>query len=262
MSLDVSRFGFGIVGATPHDLVRELAPMVEQAGFNTLWFNHTTQANAYEAIAVAAQVTTTIRLATGVTNLDGVMPTREIIANVRDLDLPLDRLIIGIGANQPPSPLRSVSEAIGVLKDELPSVPVVVGALGPKMRALGVQQSQGVLLNWLTPAGAELAMVDRAQDAPNTDAQVALYIRCSLGAEGRIAMQREAHRYQNIASYKANFGRLGFSAMDAAVCADTSTQIREGLAQYQSVVDQPVLRAIVGNETIADYASLVDACRN
>lgn len=262
MSLDITRFGFGIVGATPHDIIRELAPLVEQAGFNTLWFNHSTQANAYQAIAVAAQVTSTLKLATGVTNLDGVMPTREIIANVRDLDLPTDRLIIGIGANQPPSPLRSVADAIGVLRDELPSVPVVVGALGPKMRALGVQKSNGVLLNWLTPAGAQLAMSDRANDAPDTDAQVALYIRCSLGADGKVAMQREAGRYESIASYKANFDRLGFGAMDAAVCTETAAEIRDGLAAYQDVVDQPVLRAIVGNETTADYASLVEACRN
>lgn len=262
MNLDLSKFGFGITGHLPLDVVRELAPMVEQAGFNTLWFNHTKKGNAYAAIEVAASVTETLRLATGVTSIDAFMNTRQVIEEVRTRDLPHDRLTIGIGANQPPSPLRTVTEATQLLQEELPGVPVYVGALGPKMRALGVQVADGVLLNWLTPKAAEMAMVDRRKDAPDTDANVALYIRCALGSENHEAIQKEAARYESFPSYASNFKRLGFTAMDAAVCVDDSESLRARLAAYQNVIDEPVLRAITAEDSLEPYASLVEAARN
>lgn len=261
MTLDPHQFGFGITGAVPDEIVRGLAPLVEQAGFRTLWINHTAQGNALASIEVAAAVTSTLRLATGVISVD-LLPASDILRQVRDRDLPLNRLVLGIGASKPPSPLRSVREAANLIHDELPGVPVYVGALGPKMRALGARETEGLLLNWLTPAAAKLAMADRRADAPDHHSEVALYIRCSLGDVGREAMATEAGRYAAIPSYAANFERLGFSALDAAITADTPAELSSGLARFQGVVDEPVLRAITGEETLAAYASLVDAFRN
>lgn len=262
MSIDVAKFGFGIVGSTPLDVVRELAPLVEDAGFNTLWFNHTRLANAYRAMEVAAQVTTTLRLATGVTSVDSVMSTRDVIDNVRKLDLPVERLLIGIGASQPPSPLRTIANSITLLRDELPGVPVFVGALGPKMRAIGVREADGILLNWLTPAAASAAMADRLHHTTGTESRVALYVRCSLGQSAAEVMRAEADRYASLPSYAANFKRLGFSAMDAASCVNSGEELRQRLGLYQGVIEEPVIRAITANDTIADYASLIDAVRN
>lgn len=262
MSFDITKFGFGITGHVPHEVVRELAPRIEAAGFNTLWFNHTKKANAYGAIQVAASVTSTLRLATGVTSIDAFMNPLQVIDEVRSRDLPHDRLTIGIGANQPPSPLRTVREAAELLQEELPGVPVYVGALGPRMRALGVQNADGVLLNWLTPEAARLAMEDRLRDAPDSDAKVALYVRCALRSENHEAIKEEAARYESFPSYAANFKRLSFTAMDAAVCVDDSAPLRDRLAEYQDAVDEPVLRAITAEDTIEAYSSLVDAARN
>lgn len=262
MSLDISKFGFGITGHVPSEVVRELAPQVEAAGFNTLWFNHTQKANAYAAIQAAASVTSTLRLATGVTSIDAFMSTLQVVDEVRSRDLPHDRLAIGIGASKPPSPLQTIHESIDLLQEELPGVPVYVGALGPKMRALGAQHADGILLNWLTPESASLAMEDRRRDAPDSDANVALYIRCALGLENHEAIKTEAARYSSSPNYAANFKRLGFEAMDAAVCVDDGASLRERLAQYQNVVDEPVLRAITAEDTLEAYSSLVDAARN
>lgn len=262
MTFDISRFGFGITGHVPLNVVRELAPIVEQAGFNTLWFNHTKKGNAYAAIEVAASVTSTLHLATGVTSIDAFRNTRGVIEEVRARDLPHDRLTIGIGANQPPSPLRTVREATDLLREELPGVPVIWGALGPKMRALGVQHADGILLNWLTPAAAALAMEDRRRDAPESEAEVALYVRCAFGSANHEAIRVEADRYASFPSYAANFKRLGYTAMDAAVCVDDAAELRDRLAQYQDVVDAPVLRAITAEDTVAAYSSLVEAAIN
>ncbi|MCO5214675.1 MAG: LLM class flavin-dependent oxidoreductase [Thermomicrobiales bacterium] len=261
MTLDLPCWGFGITSTVPVEIVRELAPIVEQAGFGTLWINHIPGGNCYASMEVAASVTSKLKLGSGVTSLDA-MDASTIVQEVRNRDLPDDRLTIGIGASKPPSPLETVARGLDLLHEELSGVPIVVGALGPKMRDLGVAHGDGVLLNWLTPDAARGAMEDRRRDAPESDATVALYTRCSLGAIGAGAMAIEAARYASFPGYAANFARLGFSAMDAAVCVDEPMALVERLSAYQGVVDQPVLRAITGAESLKAYASLVEGARN
>lgn len=262
MTFDISQFGFGITGKVPLGVVRELAPMVEQAGFGSMWFNHITAGNAYASMEAAAAVTNRIILGSGVTSIDSMMSANEIIQEVHNRALPLDRLIIGIGANRPPSPLATVRDGIETIDDEFPGVPVYVGALGPKMRALGVQNSAGVLLNWLTPDAAHVAMDERRRDAPDSEAKVALYIRCAMGVENQEAIRNEAARYESFPNYAANFHRLGFRAMDAAVAVSSPSDLKNRLAAYQGVVDQPILRAITAEDSIESYASLVESVKN
>lgn len=262
MAFDITQFGFGITGKVPLDVVRELAPLVEQAGFRSMWFNHITRGNAYSSMEVAADVTSTLILGSGVTSIDSMMSADEIVEEVRSRNLPQDRIVIGIGANKPPSPLTTVNDGIKTIQRELPSVPVYVGALGPKMRALGVQEGNGVLLNWLTPEAAKSAMEDRRSHAPDTNAKVALYVRCALGDENHEAIRSEAARYASFPSYAANFERLGFSAMDAAVAVNSAADLQARLAAYHGVIDEPILRAITADDTLESYASLVESARN
>lgn len=261
MALHLSRMGFGITGSLSHDVVRGLAPCVEEAGFRTLWVNHGGDGgDSLASIEVAASVTSRLRLATGVIPVDR-MPAEDIIASFRQRGLPTARVTIGIGASKPPSPLNRVSEATSRLREEL-GVPVVVGALGPKMRRLGVREADGILLNWLTPDGARQAMEDKAadiEDMRGNAAHVALYIRCALGDAALPIIQREAGRYEGIPSYAANFRRLGFSAMDSAVHATGAASLRAGLDPFLDVVDEPVVRAITASDSIGEYLDLVAA---
>lgn len=261
MSLDVSRMGFGITGSLSHDVVRELAPRVEEAGFRTLWINHGGDGgDSLASMEVAAAATSRLRFASGVIPVDR-MPAEDIVASFRDKDLPADRVVIGIGASKPPSPLSRVREAAEVIREEL-DVPVVVGALGPKMRRLGVRETDGILLNWLTPEGAQKAMDDKAADVADlsgNESEVALYIRCALGADALPVLEREAARYQGIPSYAANFRRLGFSAMDSAVYATDVESLRAGLEPFLGVVDEPVVRAITATDSLGEYLDLVSA---
>ena len=261
MALDVSQLGFGITGSLSHEIVRELAPRVEAAGFRTLWINHGGDGgDSLASIAVAASVTTSLRLASGVIPVDR-MSAQDIVASFREKGMPADRVTIGIGASKPPSPLDRVREAAGMIAGEL-GVPVVVGALGPKMRRLGVREADGLLLNWLTPEGARQAMEDKAADLadlPGREAHVALYIRCALGEEALPILEREASRYQGIPSYAANFRRLGFSALESAVYANDAEGVRAGLERFIGQVDEPVVRAITATDSLVDYLALVDA---
>lgn len=262
MTFDITQFGFGITGKVPLEVVRELAPIVEKAGFRSMWFNHITNGNAYASMQAAAEVTSYIVLGSGVTSIDSMMSAKEIVGEIRERRIPQDRLIIGIGANKKPSPLRTVEAGIEVLHSDLPEVPVYVGALGPRMRALGVQKGEGVLLNWLTPDAAKSAMEDRQNDAPDKNANVALYIRCAMGEQNREAIEQEILRYESFPSYAANFDRLGFRGKDAAVHVESPDQLQSRLAAFQGVIDEPILRAITAEDTLEAYVALVESVRN
>jgi alkanesulfonate monooxygenase SsuD/methylene tetrahydromethanopterin reductase-like flavin-dependent oxidoreductase (luciferase family) len=260
MALDTSNMGFGLTGFLDHAVVRELAPRIEEAGFRTLWINDPPDGDALAGLRVAAAVTSTIRLATGVIPVDR-RTAESVVHAVRERDLPTDRLVIGIGSSKPPRPLRRVRDAIRVIKEGL-NVPVVVGALGPRMRRLGVQESDGVLLNWLTPDGARAAMADKKRDLAETGkerAEVGLYIRVALGAPANARLRAEAARYEGIPSYAANFARLGFSAMETAVAAGEPEDVREGLDAFSGTVDEAVVRAVTGTDALPEYLALLDA---
>ena len=260
MALDIRSTGFGIAGALDHAIVRELAPHVEAAGFRTLWVNDTPHGDALASLQIAAAVTSRIRLATGVINVDR-RPAGSVVGDVQARDLPLDRLTIGIGASKPPHPLATASEAIQTLRERL-NVPIVVGALGPRMRRLGVQEADGLLLNWLTPDGARAAKADAERDRAETDGpppHVGLYIRVALGEESGIVLRAEADRYAAIPSYAANFARLGITALDTAIAVNTPEELREGIAAFAGTVDEPVVRAITATDALNEYIALIEA---
>ncbi|GAA4288523.1 LLM class flavin-dependent oxidoreductase [Georgenia daeguensis] len=259
MSLDPARLGYGITGDLDADVVRGLAPAVERAGLRTLWVNHPARGDALATMAVAAGATTTLRIASGVLPVDH-LPPGEIVRRVRELELPTDRVVLGVGASARPSPLTTVREAVRTLTDGL-GVPVVVGALGPRMRRLAARESAGLLLNWLTPSAARGAVADKDRDVAGlgTDAAVALYVRCALGDRAHAVARREADRYAGIPSYAANFARLGFDALDAAVLADTAAELRARLTPYAEVLDETVVRAVTATGSLEEHLALVEA---
>lgn len=260
MALDVTAMGFGITGFVDHDIVRELAPQVEAAGFRTMWFNHAGDGDALASIQVAASVTSTLRLGSGVLPVDRV-PADEIVRMVQERELPLDRIVLGIGASAKPSPLSTIREASTLIHDRLGAT-VFVGALGPKMRRLAVQQTEGELLNWLTPQAAKQAVAEKEcdlADMPGKSAEVALYIRVALGRDARPMLEKEAARYAGIPSYAANFKRLGFESLDSAVYGETPDSVRSGLQPYMKIVDEAVVRAITASDSLEELHALVDA---
>ncbi|MGH2615285.1 MAG: LLM class flavin-dependent oxidoreductase [Thermomicrobiales bacterium] len=252
--------GFGVAGALPHDTIRTLAPAAEAAGYHTFWVNDTPHGDGLAALRAAAEVTATIRLGVGVIPLDR-QPAEEIARRVEELALPQERLLIGIGSGNPNGGLARVRAGAAVLEKQL-HAPVVVGALGPRMCALAGETSDGVLLNWLTAGYVtpSAAITDEAaREAQRPRPLILGYVRTVYGPGAREVFAEEAGRYGRFPAYAANFTRMGTPAEGTAVVGDTQEEIQAGLASFTSELDETVVRAIVGNESTADFLALLAA---
>jgi alkanesulfonate monooxygenase SsuD/methylene tetrahydromethanopterin reductase-like flavin-dependent oxidoreductase (luciferase family) len=255
-----SKLGFGIVGALDLETVRAIAIRAEELGIHSLWVNDTPGGDSLARLEIAASVTSSIQLATGVISVER-KPATQIIEEIGARGLPLDRIVIGIGSSAPPSPLQRIETHLQILKDAL-DVPIVVGSLGPKMRRLGAERSNGLLFNWLTPehaASTAREMRLQAEAAGNAPVVAATYIRTALGPEALPRLKDEAAKYSSIPSYAANFSRLGITAMETAVHADDEAGIVSGIAAFDGAVDHAIVRAITPNDDLDHYLRLLDA---
>jgi alkanesulfonate monooxygenase SsuD/methylene tetrahydromethanopterin reductase-like flavin-dependent oxidoreductase (luciferase family) len=254
-----SKLGFGIVGALDLETVRAIAARAEELGIHSLWINDTPGGDSLAGLEVAAQATSRILLATGVISVDR-KPAAQIIKEIDERGIPRERLIVGIGSSAKPSPLRLVSDNLEIL-NERPGATVVVGALGPKMRQLGAEQSNGLLFNWLTPEYARVTtqeMRNQAQAASNMDVVAATYIRTAFGDDAMPRLEAEAANYSSIPSYAANFARLGITALETSVHSDTADGIVAGIAAFDGTVDHAIVRAITPNDDVDHYLRLLD----
>ncbi|MCD2441261.1 LLM class flavin-dependent oxidoreductase [Agromyces sp. SYSU K20354] len=238
----------GIIGTTPLEVVRALAPRIERLGFARLWINDVPGGDSLAGLRVAAEATSTLRLATGVIPLD-----RRPVDSL-DLDgLPVDRLALGIGSGGVATrPVDFVGEGLARLR-AVTDAPIVVGALGPRMRRLAAEQADGVLLNWLTPAAGAVTADELRRDAGERSVRSTLYVRTIVDESARSVLDREIVRYESVPAYAANFERLGFRAADATI-ADAST-----LAEYlDGDLDEIVLRAMTPSNSITELEEFVD----
>ncbi|HEY8448220.1 MAG TPA: LLM class flavin-dependent oxidoreductase [Thermomicrobiales bacterium] len=253
--------GFGVAGALDHALIERIAKAAEDAGYRTFWVNDTPDGDGLAALAAAARATNRIRLGVGVIAVSRI-PAATIAARVSELSLPQERLVVGIGSGGVrQGAVELVEQAAVELKGSL-ACPVIVGALGPRMCALGGRAADGVLLNWLTPeqaaASGELTRV-AAREAGRPAPEVSAYVRVAF-PEGRSRLESEAGRYARIPSYAAHFARMGVEPIATAVFGE-APEIQRGLAPFEAVLDEVVIRAIVAQETLEPYLALVEAGR-
>jgi alkanesulfonate monooxygenase SsuD/methylene tetrahydromethanopterin reductase-like flavin-dependent oxidoreductase (luciferase family) len=149
----MARRGFGVAGALDQALVQIIAARVEQAGYDAFWANDTPNGDGLMALAAAAEVTSRVKLGVGVIPVDR-QPADVILRKMRTLNLPADRVVLGIGSGGlRKGGLARVREAAQQLSEESGAT-VLVGALGPKMCRVAGEAADGVLLNWLTPQQA------------------------------------------------------------------------------------------------------------
>lgn len=252
---ELGRVSIGIAAAVGPDVAAVLATAAEDAGFHALWVNDTPRADALAVLEAVAHATTRLTLATGVLPVDRRSPA-EIAA--RASALPQERLILGIGSGATTTgALRLVSDAVAELRAAV-SARIVVGALGPRMRRLAVDEADGVLLTWLTPDAAR-EQADEARDAAS-DALVALYVRTAFEPEARPRLDAEMQRYGAIPSYAANFARQGADPTDTVLDAGI-LPIAERLDAYRLAVDEVVLRAITPGDTVDDCRRFIERAK-
>ncbi len=234
--MTASLVSLGVAGALGPDAIARIAAAVEAAGFHALWVNDTPGGDSLAALAAAARTTERLVLATGVIPVDR-RPADEILRGLADL--PAERVVLGIGSGAARAgALALVRDAVARLREGGPS-PILVGALGPRMRELAAADADGPLLSWLTPAIAAEQAAEAHGMAPGTHA--ALYVRTALDPAADDALARESAAYASYPRYAANFARLGIAVGDTVLDA---ASVKARLPEYRAAVDEVVLRAI------------------
>lgn len=248
-----SDVSIGVAGALGPEAIARIAPVVERAGFGTLWVNDTPGGDSLAALGAASRSTERLRLGTGVVPVDRRRPA-EIVAGIRRAELPEDRLLVGIGSGQASHGVLSMMDDAVDELHEGSAARVLVGALGPRMRELAARRADGILLNWLTPEVAR----EQAEEAHavSASARVVLYVRTALQPDAADRLDEETARYARAPKYSANFERLGIQAADTVLDADT---FAERIGAYREAVDEVVLRVIVADDAEDAYLRFVEA---
>jgi alkanesulfonate monooxygenase SsuD/methylene tetrahydromethanopterin reductase-like flavin-dependent oxidoreductase (luciferase family) len=223
--------------------------------------NHPGPTDGLVSLAAAAGETGRIDLGIGVIPLHTRGPA-SIVAGVRANRLPLDRLLLGVGSPNPGS-LARVRDGVVALRAEL-STRLVVAALGPRMCRLAGEVADGVLFNWLTPqyareSAAEVRAGARAAGRPAP--VLYAYVRAAIGPAGCARLDDEASRYAAIPAYAAHFARMGVKPAETGIAAAGPETVGPALAAWQDAVDHVVVRAITGQDTIAETLAVLRAAR-
>ena len=253
--------GFALFAGTTPEIIRASGKEAETLGYSSFWVNHPGPVDGLAALAHAAGETKRIELGIGVIPLHTRGP-EAIVQGVRATALPLDRLLLGVGSPNPKS-LSRVRDGVASLKSQL-KTRVIVAALGPKMCRLAGEIADGVLFNWLTPEHARVSagwVRDGAQAADRKPPTLFAYVRLALGGKGCDKLAEEGGRYAAIAAYGAHFDRMGVKPVETCIAAQKPEEIAKALAKWQGAVDEVVLRAITGDDTMEENLALIRAAK-
>ena len=255
MATHRAHVSIGIAGTLGTEAAARIAAAVEAAGFYGLWVNEVAGTDSLAMLAAAAEASTTLTLATGVIPVDRRSGS-EIAARVAELELPTERVAVGIGSGQQgPGSLARVADAIDRIREET-DARVLVGALGPRMRQLAAERAHGALLSWLTPPVAAAQAAEFHEIAP--EGHVALYARTAVDAAGIPRRDAEALAYAGYPAYKANYARLGMDPYGTLLPQPGDDSIAPGAEAYRASVDELVLRAMASGDAVDDYVRFAE----
>lgn len=253
--------GFGVAAAVDDAVIAQVAREAEERGYSSFWVNDTPGNDGLATLAVAARETSWIHLGVGVVPLDR-RPADSVAADVERLNLPQDRLFLGVGSGADPRGLTLVKNGTNRLH-ELLSTRVIVAALGPNMSALAGEVAEGVLFNWQIPSFAYESgqwVVNAAEQVGRPLPLLMTYVRTALLPQAEQRLVDEAMRYASFPKYAAHFERMGVAARHTAVSSDDAESLRAGLAAYEQVMDETVVRAITADDTAESILELLRAC--
>jgi alkanesulfonate monooxygenase SsuD/methylene tetrahydromethanopterin reductase-like flavin-dependent oxidoreductase (luciferase family) len=251
--------GFALFAGTSPEVIRASAREAEGLGLSSFWVNHPGAIDGLAALALAAGETRRIELGIGVIPLH-TRGAESIVQGVRAHGLPLDRLLLGVGSPNPGA-LKRVREGVAALRSKLP-VRLVVAALGPQMCRVAGEVADAVLFNWLTPEHARRSaewVRAGAAVAGRQPPKLFAYVRVALGSAAGGRLQEEGARYAAIPAYAAHFARMAVTPLETAIVARSVDALAPALGKWQGVVDEVVLRAITGTDTVDENLALLRA---
>ena len=255
------RLGLGVAAGPDPGVLADLAGQAEDLGYDSAWCNDSPAGDGLAQLAAWARGSRHLRLAVGVLALDRHRPA-EIARRVRELELPLDRLLVGLGAGFTATPLGVVREGVAELRAELPGVRIAVAAMGPKMCGLAGELGDAVLLNWMTPERAAWArpLVEegaaRAGHDPH-DVAVFGYVRTALGTDAPQRLERESSMYQQMPHYARHFESMGADPGSVGVAASGPSAVATALNRYRAM-DEPVVR-VLSHRSVVDILAVARA---
>lgn len=252
--------GFGIDASVPLEVALEVAALVERAGYGSFWVNGSPHDGALSIIEGALE-RTELDVGVGVFPLPKISAD-EIVAEVRERDLPQERIWLGIGSARRPGALDEVRQAAHTIREEL-EVTVGTGAVGPKMMALAAEVADAVILTWSFAAEVERArgiLNETARTAGREPPTVISFIRCGLLPQAADAVAERASVYGSIPHYQKVFARNDIAAADTVVTGTNRAELLDGIQIEESVLDVPVIRAIPAESTVGALSELVLAC--
>lgn len=262
--------GFGITAGYGRPIIEPLAAEVARLGYETLWANDSArpEADGLADLAVVHAAAPDLDLGVGVIPLDK-RPPEQIAADVRRLDLPLDRLRLGVGSGaERARPLELVRRGVADLRSLLPTATIFVAALGPRMCDLAGEIADGVLLNWALPdrlrsAGSLVAAGAESAGRAPRDVAIWTYVRAAVGPTARERLGREAARYAASPAYGRQFTEMGAPFEDVGVTVDTivapGAPLSAQLEWYRRAVDGVVVRALPAEPALDDLLAIARA---
>jgi alkanesulfonate monooxygenase SsuD/methylene tetrahydromethanopterin reductase-like flavin-dependent oxidoreductase (luciferase family) len=238
--------GFGIAATTDPELVEAVARLAEELGYSTVWTNdNPMSADGLEVAARMITATTRIRIGIGVMPIDS-RPPPSIASRLEKLHIPLDRVVLGIGAGFSPKPLQAVSTATDELHALLgESATIGLAAMGPRMCSLAGRIADLVLLNWMIPERIRWArsLIEKGGRAP----ELAAYVRCAIEPDAADRINEEAARYRHLPHYRRHFDQMA-AQPPIGVALDENIDPQLELNAYDAALDETVVRALPAPE--------------
>lgn len=252
--------GFGIDASVPIDVALEVAGLVERSGYSSFWVNGSPHGPALDIIEGALE-RTALDVGVGVFPLPKISAD-ELVAEVRERELPQNRLSLGIGSGRSPGALDEVRQAAEVIREQL-DVRVTTGAVGPKMMALAAEVADAVVLTWSFAAEVKRArgiLDEAAAEAGRKPPTLISFVRCALLPQAAESVAERAAAYAAIPHYRKVFERNGITAANTVVTGRDRDGLSEGIQVEEAVVDESVIRAIPAAPTVESLRELVEAC--
>ena len=243
--------------------MERLGLRVEQLGYEQLWANDSGGYSGLTTLAACAPSTRRLQLGVGAIPLLKSPPS-EILRQLDETDLPLERLIVGIGSGRKRAgSLDRVREGVRALRADRPEVRIATAAAGPAMCRLGGEIADYVLLTWSLPQRAAWArdrVAEGAAAANRPMPRVALYVRTALGPGSEARLRREMARYVTISSdFERIFAEQGNRLVGIALDSTDPQTLAGHLLPYRDIVDTCVVRGMPATDDLDAWLQIAEA---
>lgn len=241
------------------DVAEKVAEAAEEHGYASFWVNGSPPGAALESLRAAAD-STTLSLGVGVLPLTKISAI-DIVSRVRDLELPEDRLFLGVGSSRVPGALAEVRAAVDLIRAKTDAT-VVTAAVGPKMTELAGEISDVVLFTWWIAPEVERSRSYLEVGASRGDRPapvVASYVRCALVPDAAEAVAERAAAYAAIPRYAKAFARAGINAADTVIIGSGAADLAPGITREENVLDLSIIRAITADGSFSSFEPLITA---